>query len=181
MSRWISASASAMIGTATKSDGIQMSTYLISFTTLAMRRCSRPAAFDPNSLLVPGVRGASSASSTSPLMEVTMWLVNDGSSSWLAQPDVTAICATPEPSPDPTATPAPSETFAPTEQRLFVETDLGLRQAVENAESDRNIVLTDDVALTETLVFPRGRTGLALRGGKGLRGVKGVGSEGCRA
>ena len=86
--------------------------------------------------------------------------------SWLAQPGVTAICATPEPSSDPTATPAPSETFAPTEQRIFVETDLGLRLAVENAENDRNIVLTDDVALTETLKFPYGRTGLALRGGK---------------
>ena len=102
-------------------------------------------------------------SSNSPL-DVATWKVWDGST-YISQPGVAAICATPPPSPNPTSSPAPTQTFEPTDPQTFVANAVGLRMAVESATSDANIVLTEDVVLAATLVFPQGRTGLALRGG----------------
>eukprot|EP00618_Florenciella_parvula_P017802 CAMPEP_0119534394 /NCGR_PEP_ID=MMETSP1344-20130328/47628_1 /TAXON_ID=236787 /ORGANISM="Florenciella parvula, Strain CCMP2471" /LENGTH=742 /DNA_ID=CAMNT_0007575637 /DNA_START=146 /DNA_END=2371 /DNA_ORIENTATION=- len=66
--------------------------------------------------------------------------------------------------PDPTSSPVPTMTANPTDARIFVKNDAMVRDAVEGAASNDNIVVKNDIALTDTLWFPEGLVGVALRG-----------------
>ena len=106
--------------------------------------------------------------------DVAIWKVW-GEDKWTEQPDVTVTGVTgggtnvypPECwlyTPDPTSSPVPTATASPTRAWIIVNTDATLRAAVEGAVSDDKIVVERHIALTATLWFPEGLTGVVLRG-----------------